>query len=237
MQPIPILMAAPTVLISFLSWTLQPAGAGVLDRIAEEGVMRAGTRASTAPFAWKTAAGTFKGFSVDLLKEFRAAAEKTAGRPVRLELFEVTPADRLQRVASQELDIVCGITTPTWSREKLVDFSLPFFRDGTRVMMYRSRAFRGLDLNRLPNEQVSALSYIIPQENASLTDQAHTWRGGMRSTICVILTPPRGLIGWAPEGRTARDWPRVCSFGNMHDGHRPARSPSCVAFENARTYP
>ena len=43
MQPIPILMAAPTVLILFLSWTLQPAGAGVLDRIAEEGVMRAGT--------------------------------------------------------------------------------------------------------------------------------------------------------------------------------------------------
>ncbi len=149
MQPIPILMAAPTVLILFLSWTLQPAGAGVLDRIAEEGVMRAGTRASAAPFAWKTAVGTFEGFSVDLLHEFRAAAEKTVGRPVRLELFEVTPADRLQRVASQELDIVCGITTPTWDREKLVDFSLPFFRDGTRVMMYRSRAFRGLDLNRL----------------------------------------------------------------------------------------
>ena len=114
MQPIPILMAAPTVLILFLSWMLQPAGAGVLDRIAEEGVMRAGTRASAAPFAWKTAVGTFEGFSVDLLHEFRAAAEKTVGRPVRLELFEVTPADRLQRVASQELDIVCGITTPTW---------------------------------------------------------------------------------------------------------------------------
>ncbi len=52
MQPIPILMAAPTVLILLLSWTLQQAGAGVLDRIAEEGVMRAGTRASAAPFAY-----------------------------------------------------------------------------------------------------------------------------------------------------------------------------------------
>ena len=149
MRPIPLLMAAPAVQIFFLFWTLEPAGAGVLDRIAEEGVMRAGTRASAAPFAQKTAAGAFEGFSVDLLHEFRAAAEKTVGRPVRLELFEVTPADRLQRVASKELDIVCGITTPTWNREKLVDFSLPFFRDGTRVMMYRSQAFRGLDLNQL----------------------------------------------------------------------------------------
>ena len=41
--------------------------------------MRAGTRASAAPFAQKTAAGTFEGFSVDLLHEFREAAEKTGG--------------------------------------------------------------------------------------------------------------------------------------------------------------
>lgn len=149
MRLIPLLMATPAVLIFFLSWTLEPAGAGVLDRIAEEGVLRAGTRASAAPFAQKTAAGTFEGFSVDLLHEFLAAAEEEVGRPVRLELFEVTPADRLQRVASQELDIVCGITTPTWDREELVDFSLPFFLDGTRVMMYCSQAFRGLDLNQL----------------------------------------------------------------------------------------
>ena len=139
----------PVALALLLSWMPDPAGAGVLDRIAEEGVMRAGTRASAAPFAQKTATGTFEGFSVDLLHEFRAAAEKTVGRPVRLELFEVTPADRLERVASQELDIVCGITTPTWDREELVDFSLPFFRDGTRVMMYRKQASRGLDLNQL----------------------------------------------------------------------------------------
>ena len=142
-------LIAPVVLALLLSWMSDPAGAGILDRIAEEGVMRAGTRASAAPFAQKTATGTFEGFSVDLLHEFRAAAEKTVGRPVRLELFEVTPADRLERVASQELDIVCGITTPTWDREELVDFSLPFFRDGTRVMMYRKQASRGLDLNQL----------------------------------------------------------------------------------------
>ena len=144
--PAPFIPVAPALL---LSWMADPAGAGVLDRIAEEGVIRAGTRASAAPFAQKTATGTFEGFSVDLLHEFRSAAEKTVGRPVRLELFEVTPADRLERVVSRELDIVCGITAPTWDREELVDFSLPFFRDGTRVMMNRKQASRGLDLNRL----------------------------------------------------------------------------------------
>ena len=40
--------------------------AGVLDRIAEDGVIRAGTRASAAPFAQKTATGEFVGLSVNL---------------------------------------------------------------------------------------------------------------------------------------------------------------------------
>ena len=121
----------------------------VLDRVARDGVIRAGTRANAAPFAQKIGSGEFKGFSVDLLQEIRAAAEKAVNRPVRVELSEITPSDRLQRVAKGELDIVCGITTPTWDRESLVDFSLPFFRDGTRVMMYRGKAGEVVDVGRL----------------------------------------------------------------------------------------
>ena len=122
---------------------------GVLARIAAEGVIRAGTRASAPPFARKLETGGFEGFSVDLLQLIRAAAEEKVGRPVALELHEVTPGDRLQRVAGGELDIVCGITTPTWDREVLVDFSVPFFRDGTRILIYREHATGGVDLGRL----------------------------------------------------------------------------------------
>jgi len=112
------------------------AEAGVLDRIKETGVMRAGTRADAVPFGFLED-GQLVGFSVDLLEGIRAAAERHVGRPVRLDLTAVTAKDRIEKIESGRIDIECGITTPTWDREAKIDFSVPFFRDGTRVLAYR----------------------------------------------------------------------------------------------------
>lgn len=114
-----------------------PASAGVLDRVKETGMLRAGTRADAVPFGFRDAEGELVGFSVDLLEAIRAAAEKHVGRPVRLDVSEATAAERIGKIESGEIDIECGITTPTWEREARVDFSIPFFRDGTRVLAYR----------------------------------------------------------------------------------------------------
>jgi len=132
-----------------LCLALTSAGAAlgdVLERISADGVIRAGTRANGGAFAFQTEDGGFEGFSVSLLEEIRRGAELALERDVELELFEVTPTDRLNRVASGDLDIVCGLTTPTWKREQTVDFSLPFFRDGMRIMVYRERANRIADV-------------------------------------------------------------------------------------------
>ena len=150
------------------------AGGGILAKIEGDGVIRAGTRASAPPFAQKLASGGFEGFSVDLLEEIRAAVEEKVGRAVTLELREVTPSDRLERVAAGELDIVCGITTPTWDREALVDFSVPFFRDGTRILMFRDRATGGVDLGRIDigvvegTTTVTIVSDALPTANLRL---------------------------------------------------------------------
>lgn len=113
------------------------ATAGVLDRIKETGALRAGTRADAIPFGFLDANGNLVGFSVDLLEEIRKEAEARLGRPVRLDVSTITAADRIEKIESGQIDIECGITTPTWEREARIDFSVPFFRDGTRVLAYR----------------------------------------------------------------------------------------------------
>ena len=182
---------------------------GALSEIAESGVIHAGTRASAAPFAQKTDAGGFEGFSVDLLEEIRAAAEQQIGRAVRLELSEVTPADRLQRVSSGELHIVCGITTPTWDREAHVDFSLPFFRDGTRVMVYRGNS-SGSDIGQLTIAVVkgttteAVLRDRLPLATLRIYDNLGAAMGGLRQNEVHGIAN----VGVVLLGLAQRDVPR-----------------------------
>jgi polar amino acid transport system substrate-binding protein len=61
-----------------------------------------------------------------------------------MRLREVTPSDRVQLVAGHDIDIECGITTATWEREQRIDFTIPFFENGTRILAPRSR-FKSLD--------------------------------------------------------------------------------------------
>lgn len=120
------------------------AAEGALDRIARTGVLNAGTRTDAVPFAYTQPDGRLGGLSVDVLQEIRAAVERRLGRSVELRLHPVTPANRIELVQSAAVDIECGITTPTWERETAVDFTIPFFGNGTRIMALRGAA-RSLD--------------------------------------------------------------------------------------------
>ena len=121
----------------------------VLDRIAKTGVFNAGTRADALPFAYREKRGRqtrLVGFSVDLLGEIHKRLEQHFGRKIVMNLQETTASNRMERVASGAIDIECGITTPTWERQQQVDFSIPFFGNGTRILTRRSTAQHLADL-------------------------------------------------------------------------------------------
>ncbi|MGE4218568.1 MAG: amino acid ABC transporter substrate-binding protein [Alphaproteobacteria bacterium] len=108
-----------------------------LERIARTGVLSAGTREDAAPFAFRDAQGRPVGLSVDLIEEVRKALSAKLGRDIRTEFTTVAPSTRLQVVEDGRVDLVCEIATATWPREQRIDFTLPIFRDGTRILAYR----------------------------------------------------------------------------------------------------
>lgn len=118
----------------------------VLDRIERTGIFNAGSRADAVPFGYRNKKGQLAGFSVDLLGEIHRRLEKRFGRPLKLQLHEVIPANRMELVMNGTINIECGVTTPTWTREAQVDFSIPFFGNGTRIMALQSTATELQDL-------------------------------------------------------------------------------------------
>jgi polar amino acid transport system substrate-binding protein len=120
-----------------------------LDRIARTGVMVAGTRDDAPPFAFRDGQGHLAGLSVDLIEEVRKGLVRKLGREVRTEYVVVTSQTRVSVIEDHKADLACETATETWSREQHVDFTLPIFRDGTRILAYRETIDKTQNLHDL----------------------------------------------------------------------------------------
>lgn len=114
-----------------------PMSAGeVLNKIKETGVIKAGYRPDTVPFAFIDK-GKPVGYSLDILELIRKETEKRLKKPIKLELVQISPGNRFEQIEDGSIYIECGSTTVTWEREKFVDFSVSYFASGTQMIVNR----------------------------------------------------------------------------------------------------
>ena len=107
----------------------------ILEQIEETGVIKAGYRLDTPPFAFVNEEGKSVGYAIDILELIRQQVEEKLGKEVRLELVEINPLNRFEEVINGSIHLECGSTTITWEREKRVDFSTSYFASGTQMIV------------------------------------------------------------------------------------------------------
>lgn len=159
--------------VGFAVTPVLPARAGtVLERIQKTGSITAGTRKDAAPFGYVNEQGKWVGYSLDILELIRREAESQLGRPVKLNLVEVTPQNRFAKIKDGTIDIECASTTFTWEREKDVDFTVSYFASGTKVLVAKDSGLGTLEslagikvgvIPRTTNEQVIKLQQPAAQ--------------------------------------------------------------------------
>lgn len=122
--------------------------AGTLDTIRSSGKIKLGYRENTPPFAF-VEDGEAAGYSVDLCKAVAQSIQKQLELDeLQVEWIPVSTEARMEDVANNKVDIECGATTNTLSRQEMVDFSLiTFVTGGSFVTLKASDVRSASDLN------------------------------------------------------------------------------------------
>jgi ABC-type amino acid transport substrate-binding protein len=116
---------------------------GTLKKVADSGTLTVGFRENALPFSYTGSDGKPAGYSIDLCQEIAAAVQqelKLANLAVRW--VPVTPENRVDAVANGTVDIECGTTTASLSRQEKVDFTLTTFVDGASLLIAEGSGIR-----------------------------------------------------------------------------------------------
>ena len=140
------LLAALLLGAVLLPWAQAGEPQGVLSTIQKTGVIRLGYLAASPPFSFDTGGNSPAGFSVDLCRRAAEGIRTQLGlASLRIEWVKLDLSNRLAAVRDGKVDIECGTTTWTLSRQESVDFSLMTFVDGATVLVRSESELTALD--------------------------------------------------------------------------------------------
>jgi ABC-type amino acid transport substrate-binding protein len=133
MKPVAMLLS---FLLAFAAAGASADTGGTLERVKKSGTLKLGFLEDAAPFSRAPDGKTPEGYSIDLCKRVAADLAKQLGlSQLRTEWVKVTLQDRLEAVKDGRIDLECGTTTWTLSRQEGVDFSLMTFVDGGSLLV------------------------------------------------------------------------------------------------------
>ena len=117
---------------------------GTLKKIKTSGTLTIGHRESSPPFSFMGPDKRPVGYSIDLCMHVAGVIQKQLGLAnLKLGWVPVTAANRIDMVAQGKVDIECGTTTASLSRQERVDFSLMTFVDGGGLLTTPAANLRG----------------------------------------------------------------------------------------------
>jgi len=118
---------------------------GTLEKIARTGEFVIGYRTDASPLSYENADGDPSGYSVDLCRRIAAGVKAHLSEvDIETKFVSVSSDERIDAVISGKIDIECGSTTITLSRQERVDFTIPTFVTGASVLSLTESGIQGM---------------------------------------------------------------------------------------------
>ena len=140
-------MLRTVALTIVLAW-LVPASAlaqdlqGTLKKIKDSGTIVIGYREQSLPFSFRGDDGKPTGYSIDLCQRIVTGIQQQLKLPkLDVKWVAVTVDSRITSVVNGTIDLECGSTTSSLSRQEQVDFSNMTFVDGASLLVKTTSNF------------------------------------------------------------------------------------------------
>ena len=105
------------------------------DEILQRGKIRIGINTDSKPFGFIDEKGVVQGYDADL---GRYISQYILSSSDNAEFISVTPANRMLKVSTGEVDIVIAAMTITPQRREIIDFSVPYDSAGQEILVKSS---------------------------------------------------------------------------------------------------
>lgn len=114
------------------------AAESVLDRVMRDKKVKVGVCLAFPPLGFVDDKGEWTGFEVELIREVvrRLGVEGDYERITPITRFTLLPAGRI--------DIASCAISQTRSREEVIDFTVPYFQEGKRLLAPKARGYKSL---------------------------------------------------------------------------------------------
>ena len=188
-----------------------------LRKIRETGSVTLGYRDSSRPFSFLGDSGQPVGYTIDLCARVVAQVQTATGRQdLQVKWVRVTPEDRIAAVAEGRVDLECGSTTASLSRQEQVDFSYPTFVDAGSLLVAADAGIRA------PADFAGKRIAVIPKTTTEGALAAWLAQRGVQAEILPVREHAEGFAAVA-EGRAvayASDRTILIGLGLVYQGPR-----------------
>ncbi|MEB3358654.1 MAG: transporter substrate-binding domain-containing protein [Synechococcales bacterium] len=189
--------------------------AAELSEIQDRGYLIVAVKDSVRPLAYRDEAGELVGLEIDLARQLAAVL---LGDANAVQLLPVSNQERFPALLNDEVDLVIARTTVTVPRARIVDFSLPYYLDGTALVTLDPTAQRLADLATANiavlygSTTIDALRSLLP--NARLVG-AESYQEALAAVaageVTAFAADASVLTGWVQENPQYRLLPTLLS--------------------------
>ncbi len=141
---------------------LAPASAETLKGVRQRGRLIVAVKDNTRPLGFKDQQGRLQGLEIDIAQRL---STEILGQPDRVDLIPINNQDRLQVLFDRKVDVTIARLGINRGRSRVVEFSKPYYQDGTGLLTNSAKVQKLADLAGQPVAviQSSVSSYPVAE--------------------------------------------------------------------------